>query len=323
MKFIIENKLVQHVLIIIIIFVGVAYVYCNFDMLNALRNISNTYLIYLLFATIVSFIVLGVNFRYVMSVFNIHLPFKEYFGLTISNTMFNYYIPARGGIVVRAYYLKEKYNFELSKYLSLLGGDYFINTFVSAFTAVVLLLLLYLRKNIFHTILFSISTGLLITLYFLYIIFNIFNRKINFISNSKILTKIKSILDGLVYYKKNPKIIVKIALSQLALIFFMGIRLYISFIAIGMNIDFLNILIVQSLIVFSMVFSITPGNIGIKEGIIGLLSSMVGVNMPEAIFAATIDRVIAIIVTFVFGLYYSKILLSDLITPEISRYKPK
>ena len=72
-----------------------------------------------------------------------------------------------------------------------------------------------------------------------------------------------------------------------------------------------------------MVFSITPGNIGIKEGIIGLLSSMVGVNMPEAIFAATIDRVIAIIVTFVFGLYYSKILLSDLITPEISRYKPK
>ncbi len=44
-------------------------------------------------------------------------------GLTICHSMFNYDLPARGGTVVKAYYLKGKYGLGYSYYAALLAGS--------------------------------------------------------------------------------------------------------------------------------------------------------------------------------------------------------
>ena len=70
-----------------------------------------------------------------------------------------------------------------------------------------------------------------------------------------------------------------------------------------------HILIIQSLTTFSTVVSITPGNLGVKEGIIGSFAFMLNIPATDAIFAATVDRGISMVVTFALGLIFSKILM--------------
>jgi uncharacterized membrane protein YbhN (UPF0104 family) len=62
-------------------------------------------------------------------------------------------------------------------------------------------------------------------------------------------------------------------------------------------------------VAFSMVFSFTPGNIGIKEGIIGLSSNLLGISYDQALVGAILDRIIALLIVFSLGLFFSHKLL--------------
>lgn len=266
------------------------------------------YAVILFLVSIISFIILSKNFDYLMKFFNLKMPFTEYFGLTMANTMFNYYMPAKGGILVRAYYLKKKYNFEYSKYISMMGGNYYINSLIAILISLVLLLTIYVLFGNFYKNLFIISTSIatiLLVIYFAILTFS----KFSFKKNNKFTNFFNSVVQGLLIFNKNKKGLLYIFITQFLFIIFQSLRLYFSFLAIGIESNFLYVMIVQTLVVFSLVFSLTPGNIGIKEGIIGFLSSMLGVSMPDAILAATLDRAVAMIITFSLGIYFSNKLI--------------
>ena len=55
-----------------------------------------------------------------LNAFNIKQPFKEWFGLSFVNTLFNYLLPFKVGTVVKATYLKKKYDFAISHSASIL-----------------------------------------------------------------------------------------------------------------------------------------------------------------------------------------------------------
>ncbi|MDZ7740338.1 MAG: hypothetical protein U5Q03_00900 [Bacteroidota bacterium] len=76
---------------------------------------------------------------------------------------------------------------------------------------------------------------------------------------------------------------------------------------LGIHTFYPKLVLVNALVAFSMVFSVTPGNIGIKEGIIGLSSSLLGISPDQALLGAVLDRIIAIIVVFGLGLVFSRI----------------
>jgi len=90
----------------------------------------------------------------------------------------------------------------------------------------------------------------------------------------------------------------------------MALKLYWAFGAMGISVGFYNILIIQSLTNFSTVISVTPGNLGIKEGIIGSFAFVLNIPVADAVFAATIDRGISMVVTFILGIWFSRVLLS-------------
>jgi hypothetical protein len=58
-----------------------------------------------------------------------------------------------------------------------------------------------------------------------------------------------------------------------------------------------------------MIFSTTHGNLGIKEGIIGLSSSILSISPEEALLGAVLDRVVAMIEVFGLGAVFSRMLL--------------
>ena len=122
---------------------------------------------------------------------------------------------------------------------------------------------------------------------------------------------LNNFMEGMILFRKHPFMVLKISFIQFFSIIIMGGKLYWSFKAIGRPVELLDILVVQSLVVFSMVISITPGNLGIKEGVIGLLANQLGVPFADAILAASIDRGVSMLITFLLGMSYSKILLNN------------
>jgi hypothetical protein len=305
------KKLLKKSISLAIIIIAIAYIYSIRDNFSALANISPVTLILLVVYGIIPFLFVALTFKHSIKLFDVSLKFKEWFGLSVANTMYNYFVPARGGLVARAFYLKKKYGLEYSKYASLLGGTFLINFLVASFSALLLNAINLIVNDVFFRdifwvslILFSgtLSISLLLWFYPQLLIKTGWTRLDNFL---------KSILEGLKYFKSNYKILGLIALTQVGVIVFMGLRLYFSFLVLDIQIDLLFILIVQSLIVFSMVLSLTPGNLGIKEGIIGLLASMMDIPLKDTIMAAALDRAIAMIVVFSIGTIFHFILSKE------------
>ena len=62
----------------------------------------------------------------ILKEFNIRLRAKEWIGLGFTNTLFNYLFPFKTGTMVKALYLRNKYNFKISHNASILVFTHFV-----------------------------------------------------------------------------------------------------------------------------------------------------------------------------------------------------
>lgn len=316
-----KNKIIYYLILIFIFVFSAIYIINNFDFFENTTEINSQGFYLLFICGLIALFALSLEFNFIMRIFNVKLRFKEWFGLSATNNMYSYILPARGGLVARAFYLKKKYNFNYALYASLLGGSFIIGFVVSSLVAVVLVVVKYLITSQFYTDLFLISLlFFIINISVIFFILRKPERKIR-IGITKIDNILSDIYSGFIFFKTNKKAVYLVIISQFALIFFLGLRLYVSFRVIDISVDLLSILIVQSLVVFSMVLSVTPGNLGIKEGIIGLLATMIGVSLDNAIMAAAIDRAAAMVIVFAFGSVFHFILGKELIPNNKPEHK--
>jgi len=221
-------------------------------------------------------------------------------------------MPARGGTVLKAIYLKKKHNLNYTKFISLTTGAYLIGSFLASLSAIFFILINFLFYGIFYGKLFLISLSLsIVTLIFISIVkfFEISHILRNF---PKIQKLIQNVEKGLSLFKGNNNLLAKIVVFKFLFIFIMGLKLYCAFIAIGIETNLLTILIIQSLAVFSMFISLTPGNLGIREGIIGLLSAILDIPLKKALFGAFIDRAAMMCIVIFLGLIFTRILATTM-----------
>ena len=81
----------------------------------------------------------------------------------------------------------------------------------------------------------------------------------------------------------------------------LAIRLHIAFDAINVELSPWVLLILAPMTTLISFLSLTPGNLGLREWAIGIMSLATGVDFRSGIFAGTLDRAILMAVTFIFG----------------------
>lgn len=294
-----------------LLFIGAFYLYFYHSRLAVLKSIAVVDLVIIAALSFGTFFFLAIQFKLLVEIFYLNLRFKEWFGLTVINTMISYYTPARGGLIARAYYLNRKYDLSYSKYISLVGGSYAINFMVASLGIIFFSAFSALLRGAWNLKILGVGTVLLMATMALCALLLTCSSRIVFIKTGRIYNVLNNFMEGLNLFIKHPFMVLKISFIQFFLIIIMGAKLYWSFKATGRAVEFTDILVVQSFVVFSMIVSITPGNLGIKEGIIGLLASHLGVPFADAILAASIDRGISMLITFLLGMSYSKILIEN------------
>ena len=220
-------------------------------------------------------------------------------GLTAVHTMANYYVPARGGTVVRGAYMNAVHAMSVSAYVLLAVAIVVVGLFVATATGLAAILLLSISGS-------DVGTSVLVP--FLGAIAVVAGAlalavvSAKWLRRSKRLTAvIEQLSSAAVLWRNQPRSAAKLLGWSAVVLAFQAARLFVAFRAVGASVDVLEMILIGSLVSISFVISITPGNLGIKEGVTVLAGVLVGVEPDVALLASLIDRGAALVVTFGVG----------------------
>ena len=282
----------------------------------SLSNLTFQQSLLLFIITLASFLFLAYQFRITMQFSGLKLTPTEWFGLSMCNAMYNQFLPARGGIWMRAYYLKEKYHFSYTNYISLMLSSFFL-LFVSAGIlgmATIGLAMWQLNRDLW--LFFSLFPGLILLTSLIWVIINKLVYSSRYMKFQRIKDFLENFYAGLAFFKDKPFLIMEYIVITKCSIICNGLAYALSLYSLGEdNISILVVIAVMALTSFSSLVTLTPGNLGVREMIMGFTCHHLGVSLETALLAAYIVRAVTVIGVFFLGIFYSKILFRNLSNP--------
>lgn len=253
--------------------------------------------------SIITFLISAATMKINLAYFGVKEKFYTLFHLSNTANLLNY-LPLKAGIITTGAYLKSKYKLSINKFVFINIYNYF------ALTIICLCSLAYISFYIninFLLKFINIRTIIICTIaavfFFIFIKLIIKKQKVR---KSKLATYLLIIAD-------NHKII-KNKMTVNFLLFFIIIlnlllttlRLYCYFYIFNYQISFIHALFISVIVNFSFIFSITPGGIGIKEGLVAFSTFMLFNNTEIGAVVAIADRAIMLVLTLMLGLYSLK-----------------
>jgi len=298
-------------IIYVLTFIGIAvFLYFKWEELSSILRLNWIVVTLLLILALTALLFNSTYFHAAIKLFGVNLKVNESLGLTVLNTMYSYLMPAKTGIVFRAYYLKIKHNFPYQSNITFLIGNLIVSGMVSLVLSNIVSFTYWQSGELSDSLFYGLIILTIASFCILYLL-----DKVKFPRDqlkSRILIFIKSSITDVRTFKTNKRLLYYTILAQLLLLIISAIRLYVTFKVLGFDVDFLRVLTVQILLNFSLIISITPGNLGIKEGIIAFSAAFLSVSVDEALLVAIIDRAALMIIIFLLGIYYSHTLLTDI-----------
>lgn len=287
------------------------------ETIDSLSNLTFQQAFLLFLTTLASFLFMAYQFRITMQFPGLKLTPTEWFGLSMCNAMYNQFLPARSGIWMRAYYLKEKYHFSYTHYVSLMLSSFFL-MFVSAGIlgmATIGLAMWQLNRDLWFF--FSLFPGLILLTTLIWFAIN----KLVYSSRQVKFQRARDFLEnfhaGLAFFKDKPFLIMEYIVTAKCSIICNGLAYALSLYSLGEDdISILVVIAVMALTAFSSLVTLTPGNLGVREMIMGFTCHQLGVSLETALLAAYIVRAVTVVCVFFLGVLYSKILFQNLSIPS-------
>lgn len=295
-----SRKYVGAIVAAVAVVAMVGYLALQRDVLEAIRAIPLWMTIVLVFISLGALVVQAMQYRAAVRIQAIDMPIGESTALTAANTMANYYLPARGGMVVRAAYMKRVYGFPLSRYGALTVSITGLTILVAAMIGVIgVIVSASISGDVNQRGLLAFAgVGIAVVLGVgAAIALSGFAK-----GDGRFAEVVRSFRAGMTMWAKARGNLAIFLLWTVALFAAQGFRLWLSFRAVGVSVDLSGMMIIQATAAVAFVLALTPGNIGLKEGAVVFSASLLNIDPDLALLASLIDRAAALIVTFGVGL---------------------
>ncbi len=306
-----KNGILRTVIFVLVPAAGLLYLIFKGPELRTFLRLGVLEILLLLAVSFLGYLALAFSFRSLLRVFDLHLPFKEWFGLTVCNTMFNFYLPARGGIVFRAYYLKNRHGLEYSLYAALMAGSILLWLALISVLGLVGVLMAWVFAGRFIV---SFAVAFLV-LFFCVLVTGWAAQKLTrlrvrgrFAWLNRLLVGLGA---GLALFSRRNKCALHYCLFSGLFLLVMAVRLFLCFQALGFSVRYWAVLLTMTIAGTSLLISLIPGNLGIKEGVIVFSCGLFAIPTGQALAAALVDRAVSLAVIFPLGVIYSRILMKN------------
>ncbi len=227
------------------------------------------------------------------------LTLNESVGLAAVNTLANQ-LPFAGGLIAKGVYLKKQHQLAYTHFLSATMALYVC--FVSASGVVALIVLAYWTlariENVPVALFFGFAS-MVASAIFLYLPVG------NFSLPGKLGKRLKQLSEGWRVLGQNGHLVLKMIGFQVIATLLFAARLWISFHTLSQNVSYTECLLFSSATVLTRLISIAPGGLGVREGIVAGLASVLGFDPGISAVAVGLDRLVATTVILVLGTFYT------------------
>lgn len=234
----------------------------------------------------------------------LRLKALESYMLAIITGFYNLITPFRGGMAVRAVYLKRKYNFTYTNFLATLAASYVLIFFIAAILGLLGILSIYLETGIINWVFVTLFFGLFLTLLFVIA----FSPKLSKTKHDW-LNRFIEVINGWNIISKNKKIIFAISIMSLLQILLSALSLFLQFKVFGIAISYGAAVFLAAMGCLSLIIGITPAGLGINEAIIVFSASTLGITPVQSLSAALAGRFVGFVVLFILGPIFSYFLM--------------
>ena len=286
------KKYISPILTLLVLILFAIYLYNNPEILIRLKNTNPLFVILIMILYLFVFFLEGLFILVTLKIFNKKIKSLEGWYIATFSRIGNYLLPMRAGAVFRAVYLNKKYNFEYSNFFATLYGYYvvfFLTNSIIIFTLLLFKAIVLKETYITLILFFSVLIAGMIVLIFLRVSLNKIFKKSKGIINV-VISFLDKFLVGWDLIVKSGNLFIKLILLAFANIFVNILIVYIEFISIEKVGDIIDVVLYTCISGISLFISITPGSLGLREGVLLLTSDSLGLTSSEVMELAFLDR---------------------------------
>jgi glycosyltransferase involved in cell wall biosynthesis len=291
----------------------ISYLFLNKSILEPLLKITPIFLLSIGLAYTAQIVVNGLFTKVTLAAFDKKMSLKESSYVSLITSLGNYFGPLMGGLGVRGAYLKKKHSFPIAHFLGTLYGYYLITFFTTGVIGLTSLGLIYLKNGSLSLIATGVFLGIVVATGALFFIkVPRITNKDNRFFKSKLYINLLKVSEG---WEKlaGSKSLMKNLIALGVVAYFVGLATFkLEFMALDISISTPGLLLYSALGSVSLLLSLTPGAIGIRESLFLFTSNVLGLSSGEIFQLAAIDRGINILVLVVGYIYIRQVSKSGL-----------
>jgi len=217
------------------------------------------------------------------------------------NTMANY-LPFKGGAMATAVYFKNKHSISYAKFTNIAIANQIIQLLTISFVCFSLILVDYFRSGVLFTSLFYFFWGLFIIVLASISVVQLLVRREKVLGIK--LEKINTMIKEASVILEDKKLLKEIFFINVVSIVVMGLRFFEAFKILNFKAPLILSLLAGQIKTLAMLINITPSGLGVAEVFAGLVSGITYNNVDIGIYAASIDRIVSVLVLIIICIFY-------------------
>lgn len=291
---------------LLVLAIFVVYFVRNIDSFKILLDIRPIFLVGVAVCYVAIVYTNGLFIKYVIEPFNKKISVRESVRVSLISSLGNFFASSGAGLGFRAVYLKKKHGLSYGDYMTTMYGNYLLFFIINAVLGLISLLLISSKDSVQYKGAFLFFAGLLVvSLVLCFVpIPKLFAGSVKNKYVTSILGFIQKMTEGWSRIVKNRRLLMHLTILvsiQLVLTILIG---WLEISSLHIVIGFPELLLFSVLGSMSIFISLTPGNLGVKEGIYILTASVIGLTTPQIVSIALIDRGILFGTLFVLWLLF-------------------
>ena len=304
------KQILRWVLLIVLVAGAVWYASTHGELFQGIAEIPVWRVSLLVCLVLVRRLLMGLQFRTACACFDLKLGAKKWFSLPAACIVYNYFLPGHAGIGMQGVYLKKRYGLSYAHFASLIAASNLLRLTVAAFVILAASVPALCFGGHVPAALVGVAGAVFALCLFGVIAPGRSSSTDKPLPTGSVGRFFAKIAEGLTLFHRRRKLIYEyVGLCFAERLVGAGILL-VSCAALSVDIAAHQALIVQSAGAFSTLLILTPGNIGVLEGLMSAVGGLLGLSVKGIVSAALLHRAAAVVVTFLLGVPASHYLLA-------------
>jgi uncharacterized membrane protein YbhN (UPF0104 family) len=263
------------------------YVYRHASDFQVLTHLPGWFLLGLFAIAAASVICNGLYIKFALQAFQVELPAREWLSLTVGTSLLNYVTPLRGGMLVRAVYLKAHYQFGYVDFLSTLSAMYLMYIFIYALLGLAGGALLWQHDASTDPIVLALLAAAATASALLMFVPVRLPRGRVFP-----LRQLAQILDGWTLLRRKRATFRKLMGTTLVFALLSALEVKLAASAVGVELSWAGVLLYSSGQNLAVLASLTPVALGIAEAVSIYLGTTLGYDISQALMIQALLRAV-------------------------------